>query len=751
MVDGMRGPHLLRRSTALLLTAAMVAACSGGDEPASDDASESATSGVPSEPAATPGTDDDATGGTEVSGPTTLPAPPTTLPRETFQTIAVDPDTGEVTEIDEPEPGPTTHAEVVDAGVEAGIWDEVDGITRVLEYVLGVLPAEQVPGVAEVQSDELAEVLERAWQMNASGDYSDDELEPLRQRYEFFSPPIERLAAEASPGSLAQGFRSQAAAPACAPIEVANFNEDAWITGCYIVLEQQLPDATLRVFYPNWYEEDAELASLAGVTLNAMVHSVERFRELGRVGDMDVVFSAVDTAENYDEESEGYTLASAWGVKPWDNDVVDTCAITTFPVATGDVTAYEQTIAHEVWHCVQFYDGMNYSGGQQNWWVEGGAEFFSNVAYPSANDEWGRLSTFDAGQRFPLYEMDYEVWPWWQHLSNEFSPLFVADLHREMMQSGGSGIELLDGYDETFHDFVADYAAGVIQDQSGAPLPAARRYKFLPVVGKNDEGKELTYDARSWAPIRLYLQYDQELRIFQTDASDGGLRSMVEWEKRRDRPSWEGVFPEVRSKCQDRARYAAVITDVTSDASTSVKFKVVIDDIEEAACDPCMLGTWSLNLDTFEAMILGAAAGEGVGLPPGASFEFGGAYYFSMDDEDVVLEQRDNLQIIMAVAGIGGLTMTVDSFASGTYSADGETLTVNNLNETYNQVTADTPLGGTFSFPSAIAEASGEYECGEDTMTLTVANYPPVSWTRVDKILQPPDAPTDPGTGQPND
>lgn len=740
--------------TAAIAATLTIAACSGeAPEQVAEptDATVPATSGPPAstfdhaETTVAETSEDTSGGHVATSTTSTLPPPPTTLPPEMHPVLVVGPETGEITETETAGPGPTTYAQVVDAGVAAGLWDELGGLTRVLDHVVGALPAQYVPGIESVEETELSEMLHRAWDLKESGNHSPDELEPLRRRYELFAPPqelLDEIAQNAANEPTVHGFRQPAAVASCAPIDVDDFDEDAWIEGCYQVLQNTVPGATLRVFYPAWYDGDGALASLPTVALAALTRSTDTFRELGRIGDIDMVFSAVDTVENSDS-----TLASAWGVKPWNNDVVDRCAITTWLSATGDVDAFEQTVAHEVWHCVQFYDGMDYTGGAQNWWVEGGAEFFSNVVYPRVNDEWTRLGSFDEAIRTPLYQMAYEAWPWWQHLSNEFSPRHVADLHRGMMEAGGSGIELLDGYDETFHDFVADYAAGAVIDQSGANIPRARMFVHVPDVTKNDEGREIELSFENWTTGRFAILYSQELRVLQTDNSTEGLRSMVKREDRSDRAAWKGFFPEVRSKCDSIAYYLGVATDATTDSSNPAEVKVKIDVVEEAACDPCVLGTWSLDLDTFEQMIMSAIDSEG-GMPAGTTFEIGGAYYVSMAEENQLLEQRDGLTITSGVAGMGEITATIDSFAEGTYEADGETLTVSDLVETYNEVTLE--FGGSYSFPGAIVSGDGTYTCDDDQLRVTVDPYPPVTWNRVDKILTPPDQATDPSTERPD-
>lgn len=53
----------------------------------------------------------------------------------------------------------------------------------------------------------------------------------------------------------------------------------------------------------------------------------------------------------------------------------------------------KQTIAHELWHCVQYqhFGTVPFEASgvlSEDWWADGGAEFFSAIVYPQANDEW---------------------------------------------------------------------------------------------------------------------------------------------------------------------------------------------------------------------------------------------------------------------------------------------------------------------------------------------------------------------------
>lgn len=718
-----------------------LAACSNGadsgvadDTPGSTDDGTTTTAADSAEPDATPAPADEPT---DTSAPEPADVPVTTVPRPTTPLLTVDED-GTIVEADVPAPGPTSFDEVVDAGIEAGNWDEIEGLTRVLGWVLGQVAADQVPGVTEVLHPGLDEVLDRANALALGGAHTDEELATLRTYYEVFAPSPEAL--DSSPRVTPTGFaglrsvpRQDASASGCAPVDPTDWDADVVFASCYDVLEDEVEGARLRVFVPRSFADDPVALNLGPVALGALGDSVRAYQDLGTIGDMDLILSDVQMSG---ADGVGGT---ATVTAQWDMETVVGCPISIFGNAWGSSPeAFEQIVAHEAWHCVQHYDGypMAVPDGTA-WYREGGAHFFSNVVYPSHDYEWGTIDTFDYRSTFrPLHELSYDAWMWWQYLGRQRGERYVADLHRSMMEAGGNGVALIDGLDETFHNFVVEFAAGNLKDQDGKSLPRARRYITIdPDVSKNDAGRKIEMKANRYVGAKFHLAYAKELRVFQTDAtSTGGRYSSAEWEERLSLPSWQGVAPEVRSKCDDRSRYAFVGTSFVGDQT----FTVQIDKVEEAACDPCVLGTWSLQLDTFRSMIENAVAAQGAAFPPGVSWSFGGAYYVQFVDQEVVREQRDGLQIMFGMEGMGEFSITVDSYATGTYSADGERLTVNDLVESFNRVTTSLPFGGEYSFPSAIDQGTGSYVCDDDVLTITVDGYDPVVWDRVDKILEPP-------------
>ena len=738
----------------LIAASAVTAACSGGGDdtverspaPTSDSSGGSDGSGenagetgAPSD--STVAGDDSSSEGDRsedaaADGATAedVPTPPvTTSPAQPVSVVTENPETGLPELIEEIPAGPATYEDVVDRGIEAGLWDDLEGITRVLGYAVGGVSADQVPGVDDVISGEMRELLLRANAYALSGDYTDDELAELRHWFEVavLSPEQrDAIVGTATSASFAgSGFRSAAAG--CVPVDPEAFSGRAVVEGCYQVHEADAAGVKLRVFFPTWYLEDPSLADGPLVGLEALAHSVETYAGFGApVGDIDMVFSSVTTPESRPVLAVA-TVDAQWGTA----SINGPCPVTTFPHGVDGGAEFQQTVAHEVWHCVQREYG--YAPGvpvHTKWFVEGGAEYFSNVAYPAVDAENGFAFRFDnQSHSTPLFDLGYAAWVWWQYVGNEEGPASVADMHARMEQQGDGGRAIMAGYGKQFQRFVVDYLAGVISDEGDGFVPRGIRYikPNLQVVN-NDDGRELKMPVQPFVAARWWIEYDKQLRVLQTDqTATVGEIAMAKYEERLDPLSWKAVAPEIRSKCTAKVYYGVVAT--THEGSHEARVR--IDKTEQAVCDPCLIGTWDLNLDTFKDMILSAAGGS---FPPGADIAFGGNYYLELDELGDLKIQRDGLQIITSADGFS-VTFTIDSFGTGRYTADGENLAAVDLVDQYVTVESSIGFGGPeFSDSNVFGdEGRGTYVCDEHTLSVVANNFPEIIWHRVDQILQP--------------
>jgi len=698
---------MLHRFTALLAVLVLVIAACSSDEPAADPTTSVA-------PTTTP-----------VSSTTTEPEPEPDPLATTVTTHEVDPESGDLVEIEETT-GPRTYDALLDAGIEAGLWDELTGLELLLGNAVGAVPTDEVPGASFLLTREFTDLLHRAHAHSLSGEYSEEELAGIRHWYEMAVPNAEamEMLETTSQNMSINAFRSTSVQTTdCAPIDADDFSSWGVVEGCYRMLAESVQGVTVRVFYPAWYDDDATNGGIPLSGLQSLVRSIDTFAGFGTVGDVDMIFSLVDTEES--DETVGIANDDAtWGEASRGGP----CPITVFPLGfDGD---FENTVAHEVWHCVQ--REMGFPRGTEPgtaWIVEGGAQYFANVVFPVTSF----FSSFASDSKTtPLFDMDYGAWVWWQFLANREGNREVAQMHLAMNDAGDGGRAAMNGRGEQFQRFVIELIAGKIDGPVSLP-PVSSVNQPGHRVSENDAGKELDLATGGFIAARHAIRYDKELRIFESNTSSSDIRlAMVKWSNRTSPDEWKEVFPEVRSECRRDTWYLVAATTET-DASTTGQ--VTIDRIEKAVCDPCVLGTWSLDLQTFEDLIR-----ANVGSAGGADLKFtGGAYYVAFDIEGKITEQRDNLTITATSQG-QSLDMIIRSFGTGEYTADGENMTMTNLVDLFTEVDIGGFASGIDATDFAAVSGAGTYVCTDDDVTVTIPEGT-VRWVRVDRILEPPPLP----------
>jgi hypothetical protein len=262
------------------------------------------------------------------------------------------------------------------------------------------------------------------------------------------------------------------------------------------------------------------------------------------------------------------------------------------------------------------------------------------------------------------------------------------------------------------------------------------------------------------------MNFKQENRFLQSPKEDGnGKYSTAEFDLRKDLTSWSSLPPEIRTKCNEDILYALVVT--TTETSGQFNFIANIEKVEKAECDPCLLGVWQIDNDSFENYILGAMASQGgvEGFPPGSELfmEVEGAYLMEFKENSDLLSRRDNLSVTTGATGYPGFTSVIDSQGTGSYSTrDGKQLDFFDMNDYVNQVQAFMngvpfsvnlmPGGGTYNvfgqtdtLPAEGYENSNEqaslsvnYVCNDETLTITHPEYGDLLLKRVEKIMPTP-------------
>jgi hypothetical protein len=550
-----------RRLTLLFLLLSLLAACGRQAQPTV----------VPAQMATTPTVQPvPATAEPSAARPTALP--PTPAP--TQGPTPTPPPAGELQLLPgEPLP-PADVLDVVLARVDAGDMTLEEGLIAGLMLYAGESGALGLPAVQLPEADEGNRLLGRARDYLAHGTDPAARFE-LQRLLAAIAPSTEALLRYAAPeppgGSPAVARGHNRPARAAGPVQCRQL----WLAGfpagqraaCFQYSSVPLSGGEGRVFYPaEWWPADARLEFARGAA-QALADSDRVFSAWGAVRSIDLVFTVLG-------DSRGSNVLAM--VPTWDRDA--NCQVIIYPSALDrGLAVFQQTVAHEVFHCFQLWNFPGHtaegyrSGGE--WWVEGSAEYFSNVVYPATNDEWRRVELFDRrSATLPLHRLSYDATVFFQYLGNTIGDAAVIELFKTFpaansAQAGADLLAALPGMQSTFHGFAQAWADRAIADTGGGFLPTT---VYIDPLNQNLIDTDLWFSVE--APPFLLQRYllafapQNWYEVATRYEGASGLASARFW----DSPGRWGELPvEVRLGCETQLVYFYVLTSATSGAASS--------------------------------------------------------------------------------------------------------------------------------------------------------------------------------------
>ncbi len=154
--------------------------------------------------------------------------------------------------------------------------------------------------------------------------------------------------------------------------------------------------------------------------------------------------------------------------------------------------------------------------------------------------------------------------------------------------------------------------------------------------------------------------------------------------------------------------------------------------------DTCLSGVWELDSEAFMENLTAAFAAEAD--LQGVTVEFvGGSYTVTLGENGDYLGVREEWAF-QAVSPDGTFRLTIDGMDEGTWSSEGPTLTISEV-ESSATITAQAVVDGeVFDLPTgtaptvegdAVAESSS-YECTDDRLTVTVGEGFVSEFTRIE-------------------
>jgi hypothetical protein len=646
---------------------------------------------------------------------------------------------------------PLAYEELLVAGVESGLWTEGEGLVLFLQYFVGGEPAGDIPQISEVADALGTGVIHMAWDYLNQADSDPAQMQEIVRLMRILSPPQEVLDATSKQVSLNTGAKMAAISrrpstqnqTACTDFAGTGY-EGRFDPGvnCYHYVENELDGNIIRVYFPEWWQGDSAKENQVGLTLDALAKAALTYSQFSAltIKDIHVVFAILSNED----------IA---GLKGPFNTATQACPITMYPLAFEEYNAeqYRQMLAHEVFHCVQAW---SFPGGTPHsahkWWMEGSAEYFSNLVEPAANFEWRALEWFDYRSTYTsIFDLAYTNFAFFQFMGNQYSPDVLIDILKRVSAAGSrssqeAALAGVQGMDVNFNRFVVEYLSTGILDSGGGRIFLSQNNLSGTKTIEN-EG-ELRFDVKPFVAMRYTVNYKEQKRYLQNVANNEDTQfSSVEFQQRRNIELWSDLPPEIRSECEKDVPYLFVMTTV-KDHYTSYDLNVT--KAEKAECDPCLLGTWDVDRIKYAALM------EKIINQGGADIDLlvTGHLYLQFETNGKASTRRVDLTIIPN----GIVSTTLNGSGDGNYTADGKQMTISNLvdNTTSAAINWFGFPGPDISTDSDLNEGNvaqtetAAYVCQQDSLTISLPEYGEMVFNRVDEILPTP-VPTSASPSQP--
>jgi hypothetical protein len=398
---------------------------------------------------------------------------------------------------------------------------------------------------------------------------------------------------------------------ACASLSAKTAKiKELGITNCLEYSHREVNGVILKVYQPSeWKASGGWGTKFLTPAQEAVEASALVYTQLGHLNDVYVVF-----AQNKVGAGDAYADGG-----PDFHGGEGTCILTIYTASDSlKIDEFHQVVAHEMFHCFQFRNlpaQMRVGPPAYNWWVEGSADYFSNVVYPKVNNEWGQhLADFDARSPFtPITQMAYSNAIFFQYLGNEIGNRGIIDLLVTLPSSGGeaeqqAALRAYPGFAALFQGFAEQYLDGAIVDTGGEKLPVHPAIK--PETPEIASTTIIEYNAHPFVVNRYVPVFAAQMTFTVAEEHSGapghsGARDLARV------GAWDPSLPAAIA-CGGAQTYVVALTSVgaTPNQDATSRFQISASNAEceipETGPDKCLIGAWQVV--DFEAYLLSAYA-----------------------------------------------------------------------------------------------------------------------------------------------
>ncbi len=655
---------------------------------------------------------------------------------------------------------PLSLSELYQARLEAGGWTAGQGLIDLLGMYTGTTTADNAIGAQPVSDFELTGIMRLAADYlaaNPNGQAHDD----LQKQVNLLEAPIDRLdqfsrkvdLSAAFPHLASLGLPTQNNALSGDQAECQGLWADGFTSAtpviCFEYGEQIVDGTSIRLYYPSWWAADDPNRTRLAPLMQAAVLAVGTFNAYGPDPLPATTMVVTELAGTDPDTSRRNADLLAMAV-PVGNSPLN-CYVGIFPSMFAKTTEQsQQALAHEMFHCYQYKNLAAQEHGPMRsattWWVEGSAEYFSNVVYPAVNFEHRWLGDLTMSMmESNIFDWSYKCFIFFQYLENRpgVGTAGVLDLLRALPTTSGSGVDrqmaALSAYpnmDTLFHGFaeaVADQNV-IDSDHTAIPLGIPFGDDIEEVTPGDIMGREpFSVDIR-WIIFPQNFNYDMTIVIT-------GLPGQVSARPENGPHVWGPVPSQVVSSCLE-THYIVVETQTGSNPANTYEVLLRAESHPGTGMCSCLTGSWRMDNASYLANLNALIQQSAPGTINYTGAEGNVLVEFLSDGQ--ITQQIDNLTVSadMNVSGMPVQNLVISM--NGTTSSDFQELDGNlSYSNLQSQLTISTLLNGQSmgdSVPSDYLSAGplgtgASYTCSENDLTLVPIypnyhNLPALTFTR---------------------
>lgn len=291
------------------------------------------------------------------------------------------------------------------------------------------------------------------------------------------------------------------------------------------------------------------------------------------------------------------------------------------------IEKWKQVVAHEVGHChimenVPDYSHITYNENDK-WWDESAAEWLGSLVFPEVNREVYSAEQFEMDAA--SFKQPYNAFLLFAHFANRnnnrMSWNLIKSIAGQRSPADLAQFFKLASFHSFFHDFLVTHFEQKIVNLGGDFYPKESEVKFhesSPLRFNHDETLLKLSQVRE-GRVNLYKVFVP--KGYKVTLIPLSPASPVSVSVKKETDNWLLLNRplEFSSDCESESSLDLFVDHLQVDPIAELSFDYVVEKKADCACriqqtrvDQCLLGRWSIDVPTIEAMIRREAASHPV-------------------------------------------------------------------------------------------------------------------------------------------